>query len=119
MSEEQQAAFSIEKIYVKDLSVESPNSPQAFLQPESPEIEVQLQTAANAVTARPARRILAVIVPTPRLTDRAPRYLPTHPEPRRLADPHLDRVRRARPLVHVGEWTSWMPESTRTAEPDR
>ena len=43
MSEEQQAAFSIEKIYVKDLSVESPNSPQAFLQPESPEVEVQLQ----------------------------------------------------------------------------
>lgn len=52
MSEEPQApqaAFSIEKIYIKDLSVEAPHSPQAFLQPESPEVEVQLQTAANAV----------------------------------------------------------------------
>ncbi|MEI6300588.1 MAG: protein-export chaperone SecB [Betaproteobacteria bacterium] len=49
MSEEQ-AVFSIEKLYIKDLSVEAPNSPQAFLQPETPEVEVQLQTAANAVT---------------------------------------------------------------------
>ena len=62
MSEEQQAAFSIEKIYVKDLSVESPNSPQAFLQPESPEVEVQLQTAANAVTEGLYEVVLTVTV---------------------------------------------------------
>ena len=62
MSEEQQATFSIEKIYVKDLSVESPNSPQAFLQPESPEVEVQLQTAANAVTEGLYEVVLTVTV---------------------------------------------------------
>jgi preprotein translocase subunit SecB len=49
VSDEQQAVFSIEKIYVKDLSVEVPNAPQVFLQPESPRIEVQLGQNVQAV----------------------------------------------------------------------
>ena len=39
---EQQPVFSIEKIYVKDLSLEVPGAPQIFLQAETPQIEVQL-----------------------------------------------------------------------------
>lgn len=39
---EQQPVFSIEKIYVKDMSLEVPGAPQVFLQPETPQIEVQL-----------------------------------------------------------------------------
>jgi preprotein translocase subunit SecB len=39
---EQQPVFSIEKIYVKDLSLEVPGAPQVFLQPETPQVEVQL-----------------------------------------------------------------------------
>lgn len=46
---DQQPVFSIEKIYVKDLSVETPNSPQAFMQPEAPQVEIQLHTAGGAV----------------------------------------------------------------------
>lgn len=46
---DQQAVFSIEKIYVKDLSVEVPNAPQVFLERETPGIEVQIQSAANAI----------------------------------------------------------------------
>ncbi len=42
MSEQQQPVFSIEKIYVKDLSLEVPGAPQVFLQAETPQIEVQL-----------------------------------------------------------------------------
>lgn len=42
MSDEQQAAFSIEKIYVKDLSLEVPGAPQVFLAGETPQLEVQL-----------------------------------------------------------------------------
>lgn len=50
MSEEnQQPTFSIEKLYVKDFSLEVPNSPQCFLEREAPEIEVQLQTAGTGV----------------------------------------------------------------------
>lgn len=45
MSEQQeQPFFGIEKIYVKDLSLEIPNAPQVFLQRETPEIHVDLNT---------------------------------------------------------------------------
>ncbi|MBI5897682.1 MAG: protein-export chaperone SecB [Rhodocyclales bacterium] len=48
MSDEQ-PVFSIEKIYVKDLSIEVPNAPQIFLERETPSIEVQIQSAAQGV----------------------------------------------------------------------
>jgi preprotein translocase subunit SecB len=48
MSDEQ-PVFSIEKIYVKDLSIEVPNAPQIFLERETPSIEVQIQSGANAI----------------------------------------------------------------------
>jgi preprotein translocase subunit SecB len=44
---EAQAVFNIEKIYVKDLSVEVPNSPQIFLEQQDPEINVELATTAQ------------------------------------------------------------------------
>lgn len=49
MSEQQQPVFTIEKIYVKDLSLEIPNAPQIFLEREQPQVEVQLNTSAKKV----------------------------------------------------------------------
>ena len=49
MSETQQPVFSIEKIYVKDLSVEVPGAPQVFLEAEQPQLEVQLEQQNNRV----------------------------------------------------------------------
>ena len=46
MSEAPQAAFQIEKIYVKDLSLEIPNAPQIFMQAEGPQLEVQVNNEA-------------------------------------------------------------------------
>ena len=46
---DQQPVFQIEKIYVKDLSLELPNAPQCFLERDAPEVEVQLRSAGNAV----------------------------------------------------------------------
>ncbi|MDE3012043.1 MAG: protein-export chaperone SecB [Pseudomonadota bacterium] len=48
-SESQQPLFSIEKIYVKDASVEIPNAPAIFLEREAPQIEVQLSTEGGNV----------------------------------------------------------------------
>ena len=48
-SEQQQPLFNIEKLYVKDLSLESPNAPSIFLERESPNIELQLQTQSTPV----------------------------------------------------------------------
>jgi preprotein translocase subunit SecB len=48
MSEEQQQpSFQIEKIYVKDLSLEIPSGPQAFMQQAQPQLEVQLNSAGG------------------------------------------------------------------------
>lgn len=52
MSENNQAAqpvFSIEKLYVKDLSIEVPGAPQIYLERETPQINVQLRTEAKFV----------------------------------------------------------------------
>ena len=44
-----QPLFNMEKIYVKDISLEVPNAPQIFLERENPQIEVQLATKAEIV----------------------------------------------------------------------
>ena len=52
MAEEQQAnqpVFTIEKIYVKDLSVEVPNAPAVFLERETPRVDIQLSTEAKSI----------------------------------------------------------------------
>ena len=49
MSENAQPVFSIEKLYVKDLSVEVPNAPQIYLEREAPQINVQLRTEGNGI----------------------------------------------------------------------
>lgn len=52
MSEQAQdnsPVFSIEKIYVKDLSLEVPNAPHCFLERDPAEISLQMQTGGEAV----------------------------------------------------------------------
>ncbi|KFB69686.1 protein-export chaperone SecB [Candidatus Accumulibacter vicinus] len=41
--------FAIEKLYIKDLSVEVPNAPQIFLEREAPKVSIQLQTNAQGI----------------------------------------------------------------------
>ena len=45
----QGATFTIDKIYVKDLSLESPGSPQSFTSQEQPQIEVGLRTRGEQI----------------------------------------------------------------------
>lgn len=45
--EDQVPVFNIEKIYVKDLSLEIPNAPQVFMQREAPQVSVELAHAAT------------------------------------------------------------------------
>jgi len=49
MTEQEAPSFGIEKLYVKDLSLEVPNAPEIFLERESPEVEIQLQTAVKGL----------------------------------------------------------------------
>ena len=41
-----QPSFQIEKLYVKDLSLEVPNAPQIFMQKDSPQLEIQVRSEA-------------------------------------------------------------------------
>jgi preprotein translocase subunit SecB len=43
--------MNIEKIYVKDLSIENPGAPHSFRMTESPQIEVGLRTSSEALDA--------------------------------------------------------------------
>jgi preprotein translocase subunit SecB len=43
----QQAGFSIEKIYVKDASLEIPNAPQIFTERAAPQVSIELGNAAQ------------------------------------------------------------------------
>lgn len=47
--QDNQPVYSIEKIYVKDLSLEVPNAPQIFLEREAPQVDVQLHHVSNKV----------------------------------------------------------------------
>jgi len=49
MSESPQPMFAIEKIYLKDLSVEVPNAPDVFLEREAPSVEVNVGSSARTV----------------------------------------------------------------------
>jgi len=42
-----QATFQIEKVYVKDMSLEIPNAPKVFLEQVQPQLEVQINTGAD------------------------------------------------------------------------
>ncbi|MBI3715800.1 MAG: protein-export chaperone SecB [Betaproteobacteria bacterium] len=48
-TQENQPVYSIEKIYVKDLSLEVPNAPQIFLEREAPAVDVQLRHGSRNV----------------------------------------------------------------------
>ncbi len=66
--EQQQPAFSIEKIYVKDLSLEVPNAPQIFLQRETPKVDVQLHNQGGMMEEGVFEVVLTVTV-TAKLAD--------------------------------------------------
>lgn len=77
MSDAQQPSFGIEKIYVKDLSLEVPGGPQAFMQQEQPQLELQITqqsqrvnevlhevTLVITVTARSGGKVLFLVEAT-------------------------------------------------------
>ena len=62
MSEAPQPTFAIERIYLKDLSVEAPNAPEVFLEREAPKIDVNIQSSARAVQEGMFEVVLTVTI---------------------------------------------------------
>ncbi len=64
-----QPGFGIEKLYVKDLSVEVPNAPQIFLEREAPQVEIQLNTQGQLV-GEDAYEVVLTVTVTAKLADK-------------------------------------------------
>ena len=64
-----QPMFSIEKVYVKDLSLEIPNAPQVFLEREAPQVDIQLHHNSTGVEDGVFQTVLTVTV-TAKLKDK-------------------------------------------------
>src|SRR5262245_49723531 len=52
--------FSIEKIYVKDLSLENPGAPMSFRSQEGPQIEIGLRTSGDQIEPNVFESVLTV-----------------------------------------------------------
>lgn len=57
-----QPVFTIEKVYVKDLSLEIPNAPQIFLEREAPQVDIQLHHNSTSVEEGVYQTTLTVTV---------------------------------------------------------
>lgn len=66
----QQAIFSIEKIYVKDMSLEVPGAPAVFLSSEQPQIEVNIHNGASVVEQGALYEVVLTATVTAKAGDR-------------------------------------------------
>jgi preprotein translocase subunit SecB len=57
-----QPVFSIEKVYVKDLSLEIPNAPGIFLERDAPQVDIQLHHNSSGVEDGVYETVLTVTV---------------------------------------------------------
>ena len=57
-----QPVFSIEKVFVKDISLEIPNAPQVFLEREAPTVDIQLHHNSSQVDDGVYQTVLTVTV---------------------------------------------------------
>jgi preprotein translocase subunit SecB len=49
MSDDQQPVFQIQRVYLKDLSLEQPNSPQILVEQGQPQVDINLGVEVNPV----------------------------------------------------------------------
>ncbi|MGA0025477.1 MAG: protein-export chaperone SecB [Burkholderiales bacterium] len=70
MSEQQQPQFGIEKIYLKDLSLEVPSAPQIFLERESPQIEINVHNGAAPLDQAGLYEAVLTVTVTAKLKDK-------------------------------------------------
>lgn len=61
-AQNQQPMFSIEKLYVKDVSLEIPSAPQVFLEREAPQVDIQLHHNSQRVDEGIYQTVLTVTV---------------------------------------------------------
>ncbi|MEM7407192.1 MAG: protein-export chaperone SecB [Pseudomonadota bacterium] len=74
---EEGVVFDIKKVYTKDISLETPNSPQVFTMEWDPEVNVQLGSETNRLDERFYEVVLSATVTT-KLGDRTAYLVEVH-----------------------------------------
>ena len=70
MSDQAQPSFNIQRIYLKDLSVELPNAPQIFLEQGNPNVDVQLNLNAENVNEKGIFEVTVSATVTTKVNDK-------------------------------------------------
>lgn len=70
MSEQQQAVFGIQKIYLKDMSLEIPNAPQVFLEREAPQVDINVHNEARSLEAPGLFEVVLTVTVTAKLKEK-------------------------------------------------
>lgn len=70
MTEQQQPAFGIQKIYLKDMSLEIPNAPQIFLEREAPQVDVNLHNEARPLGQPGLFEVVLTVTVTAKIKDK-------------------------------------------------
>lgn len=67
---DQQPMFGIEKVYLKDLSLELPNAPQIFFEQEAPQVEVNIHNQAAALGQEGMFEVVLTVTVTAKIQDK-------------------------------------------------
>jgi preprotein translocase subunit SecB len=65
-----QPSFGIEKIYLKDMSLELPNAPQAFFEREAPTVEVNVHNEASGLPQEGLYEVVLTVTVTAKIQDK-------------------------------------------------
>jgi preprotein translocase subunit SecB len=65
-----QPMFGIEKLYLKDLSLELPNAPQVFFEREAPQVEVNMHNQASALSQAGFYEVVLTVTVTAKIQDK-------------------------------------------------
>src|SRR3990167_7077984 len=69
-TEQQGPEFAIQRLYVKDLSLETPNSPKSFLEPWEPQLHMDLATDASFILEEGVREVVLTVTVTVKLKEK-------------------------------------------------
>jgi preprotein translocase subunit SecB len=69
-TQQTQASFSLEKLYVKDFSFEAPNTPQVFLEQQQPQLDIKLDIEHNKLDEPDMHEVVLPLSVTAKVDDK-------------------------------------------------
>jgi len=70
MSEQQAPVFGIEKLYLKDMSLEVPGAPEVFLERETPQLDVRMHDESHALEHEGLFEVVLTVTVTAKVKER-------------------------------------------------